>query len=179
MIRAKANWNQDASEVDQLLDHMRGQNDSKLRDSLCDAIVLRLAAKFQKYCLARHDELVEEMVSRFDNRRAEIVRAGLTLDRRLEQGNASIERLRQDYRRVGVELTDDRLGTAISQLADLLACRNLLAHGSVPKKTVTWFPPDIDRLTSWRDSCASLVEAIEKISFETLKALEVEEDAHD
>lgn len=107
---------------------------------LAHAYILRLVAEFQGFARDLHGLAADRLVALTGvapAHRAELVTA-ITLDRRLDRGNADLQALRQDFKRIGISELGNQLSTRNQRywqhdkesLDALIRLRNALAHGN-------------------------------------------------
>lgn len=107
------------------------------------ALVLLIAAEFQRYCRSLHDLSVDELVAHATGLNvvlASSLRAGLTSGRKLDSGNAQSGSLGSDLARLGIQLwpalkkkSPGRASSLQTHLDALNLARNGIAHADVVK----------------------------------------------
>jgi hypothetical protein len=96
--------------------------------------LMLLSSHFQRFCRDLHAEAADHLAGSIDPRFGEVVRAALTLGRKLDQGNPNPGNLGSDFGRLGMrfwpELTSaqKRNGPRKDKLSKMTHWRNSIAH---------------------------------------------------
>lgn len=174
---ALGSWRKERSErLDELVEvHRRatgkvGKGRRHGTEQLNWSIVLRIAAEFQGFTIDLHDAAADEIIRRVGEDcppASQLLQALLTRNRELSRGNASVDNLVSDYRRLGI--TDLRAALAgrdtrnkgrLRHVEWLIKARDGIIHdnrsklGEVRKEGY-----QLQRLSaakSWRQACDRL-----------------------
>jgi hypothetical protein len=139
------------------------------------ALTLRLAAEFQGFARELHDVAVDHLVVVVAGGNlglVSVLRAGMTARRQLDRGNANPETLKDDYRRLGIQLWPDLRAADYrapvwSRNLDLLnKARNAIAHGD--ERTLNdlrgrGYPITLATVNRWKSSLDGLVRTMDDV----------------
>jgi hypothetical protein len=155
---------------------VRGVNRRWITDELNHSLILRLAAEFQGYARALHDEASQAVVLALapaNQALQDTFRLPYIRRRELDRGNARPETLGNDFRLFGVRLwpaLDRQYPSSASrwreELTALNVARNALAHGDAERLAaiVAAGPPlTLPRVRRWRSSLDALAKGMDHV----------------
>jgi hypothetical protein len=155
---------------------VRGVSRRWITDELNHSLILRLAAEFQGYARALHDEASEAVVSAMapTNRTLqETFRLPYITGRQLDRANARPETLASDSGIFGVALwtaLDRQYPTSAhrwrQELSAMNTARNALAHGDAHRLAsviATGTPLTLPRVRRWRSSLDALARGMDHV----------------
>jgi hypothetical protein len=104
-------------------------------EQILHALVVQLAARFQRYSRDLHDAAIDALVTTAPESHRTVILSNLTAGRRLDRQNPTSAVLAQDFRRFDIELWPALAGEppgARDTLDQVMAARNAIAHQDVP-----------------------------------------------
>lgn len=133
------------------------------------AFAVLLASQFQGYCRDLHTECVDVIVASIQPRSmSQVVSDALTLQRRLDHGNATMQWLNEDFGRFGVDFEaaakrhSARTPDCIAALNDLLRWRNAIAHQNFAKLRGN-AGLHLHSVKRWRRACGTLARTFDAV----------------
>lgn len=133
--------------------------------------VLHLSAHFQGFCRDLYTEAAETIVTRSRISLRPLIRRQFLAGMRLDRGNPTLENIRQDFERFGIQLNLTAFPGITPRLAHLAALntwRNIAAHhGTVP----AGLPLTLELFRSWRESCAELARTLDECTYNILRRI--------
>lgn len=134
-----------------------------------EAYVVSLCAHFQQFCGAIHAEAADGLVANVaDFRQREILKAGLAMDRKLDQRNPQPDVLKSDFARLGIddvwkalETDDKRNGRRKGRLRELMQARNAIAHGD--HRRMRGVRVDLTQAKRWRSVCHCIATSLDRV----------------
>jgi hypothetical protein len=139
------------------------------------ALTLRLAGEFQGFARELHDVAVDHLVTVVAGGNpglANVLRGGMTARRHLDRGNATPPTLREDYRRLGLQLWPDlqaaspRAPTWNRNLTALNEARNAIAHADESRLLALraqGYPMTLTTVRQWKRNLDGLVRAMDDV----------------
>lgn len=131
-------------------------------EQILHALVVQLAARFQRFCRDLHDAAVDALVATTPAAYRSLLRDALLLGRRLDRHNATSAALRDDFGRLDLELWAALAGApprARETLDEVMSARNAIAHQDVLK--LGRLRLDLTAILSWRQALDDLAGAID------------------
>lgn len=143
-------------------------------DQLNAAIVVQVAAQFQRFCRDIHTEAAEALIAAGPQAWETALRISFTADRKLDRTNATPDSIRRDFRLLGLELwlaaeaVDKRSADRRDRLRQLNAWRNAIAHQNFAFSAETRQLLADTALTlkwakRWRSACNGLAASFDQV----------------
>lgn len=165
---ALAHWRSTSrTEIDHLVDAHHvvrgiGPAGAPAAEQIIHALVVQLAARFQRYCRDLHDAAVDAVVSAAPDSYRTLLREALTTGRRLDRQNATSAVLGHDFSRFDLKLWPALAGApagARDTLDEVMGARNAIAHQDVSK--LARLRLDLAVLQGWRQALDDLAGAVD------------------
>lgn len=131
-------------------------------EQILHALVVQLAARFQRYSRDLHDAAAEALATAAPEPYRTLLKRLLEADRRLDRHNATSAVLTSDFRRFGLDLWPALGATAVHSrhtLDEVNAARNAIAHQDAPKLDALRL--DLAVFRDWRRTLDELAAAVD------------------
>ena len=131
-------------------------------EQVLHALVVQLAARFQRYCRDLHDAIVDALAAAAPPAYGTLLREAFLTGRRLDRQNATSAVLANDFNRFDLKIWSALpavQAAARHTLDEVMSARNAIAHQDVPG--LARLRLDIVVLRGWRQSLDDLAVAVD------------------
>ena len=142
------------------------------------AYVLLLAAEFQGFCRALHDESIAAILKSIPTTLSKVVATSLPLGRQLDRGNATPAAIGSDFGRFGFDVwpkliaADPHLPVWQKKLSEMNEWRNAIAHSNFPSTPVPGaIALRLSIVRGYRKICGRLARALDNLLYSELHSL--------